>query len=196
MKRRIALLALIPFSALVVVSLLLLTRQNPAPASFTSPVRPAPQFDVATLDGGQVKLSDFKGRPVVVNLWATWCAPCKLEHPLLVKMAQEEKVEILGILYKDADTDKHCGTCAARELLEREGNPFARIGLDPLGDLGLDIGISGVPESFLIDANGVIVKTQRNYFTPETAEAFVAAYRAELAKSPAPIPAVTVPPGG
>jgi len=190
-KRRVAILALVPFSALVIVSLLLLTRQNPAPASFTSPVRPAPQFDVPGLDGGQVKLSDFKGRPVVVNLWATWCAPCKLEHPLLVKMAQEEKVEILGILYKDPK-----GMDAARELLVREGNPFAKIGLDPIGDLGLDIGISGVPESFLIDANGVIVKTQRNYFTPETAEAFVAAYRAELAKSPAPAPVVTSPPGG
>lgn len=191
MKRRVALLALVPFSALVIVSLLLLTRQDPAPASFTSPVRPAPQFDVPSLDGGQVKLEDFKGRPVVVNLWATWCAPCKLEHPLLVKMAQDEKVEILGILYKDPK-----GMDAARELLVREGNPFARIGLDPIGDLGLDIGISGVPESFLIDANGVIVKTQRNYFTPETAEAFVAAYRAELAKSPTPAPVVTAPPGG
>jgi cytochrome c biogenesis protein CcmG/thiol:disulfide interchange protein DsbE len=190
-KRRVALLALVPFSALVIVSLLLLTRQDPAPASFTSPVRPAPQFDVPSLDGGQVKLEDFKGRPVVVNLWATWCAPCKLEHPLLVKMAQDEKVEILGILYKDPK-----GMDAARELLVREGNPFARIGLDPIGDLGLDIGISGVPESFLIDANGVIVKTQRNYFTPETAEAFVAAYRAELAKSPTPAPVVTAPPGG
>jgi cytochrome c biogenesis protein CcmG/thiol:disulfide interchange protein DsbE len=190
-KRRVAILALIPFSALVIVSLLLLTRQNPAPASFTSPVRPAPQFDVPSLDGGQVKLSDFKGRPVVVNLWATWCAPCKLEHPLLVKMAQEENVEILGILYKDPK-----GMDAARELLVREGNPFAKIGLDPIGDLGLDIGISGVPESFLIDANGVIVKTQRNYFTPETAEAFVAAYRAELAKPPAPAPVITPPPGG
>jgi cytochrome c biogenesis protein CcmG/thiol:disulfide interchange protein DsbE len=190
-KRRVALLALVPFSALLVVSLWLLTRPNPTPASFTSPVRPAPQFDVPSLDGGQVKLEDFKGRPVVVNLWATWCAPCKLEHPLLVKMAQEEKVEILGILYKDPN-----GIDAARELLVREGNPFARIGLDPIGDLGLEIGISGVPESFLIDANGVIVKTQRNYFTPEAAEAFVAAYRAELAKSPAPAPEIASPPGG
>jgi cytochrome c biogenesis protein CcmG/thiol:disulfide interchange protein DsbE len=190
-KRRIALVALIPFSALLLVSLLLLTRPNPTPASFTSPVRPAPQFDIASLDGGQVKLSDFKGRPIVVNLWATWCAPCKLEHPLLVKMAQEEKVEILGILYKDPN-----GKDAARELLTREGNPFAQIGLDPLGDLGLDIGISGVPESFLIDANGVVVKTQRNYFTPETAQDFVTAYRIELEKSPGPAPVVTAPAGG
>jgi cytochrome c biogenesis protein CcmG/thiol:disulfide interchange protein DsbE len=185
-KRSIALLALIPFSLLLVVSLWLLTRPNPEPASFTSPTRPAPNFDVATLDGGQVRLADFKGRPVVVNIWATWCAPCKLEHPVLVDMAGKG-VEIVGILYKDPN-----GEDAARELLKREGNPFAHIGLDPLGDLGIAIGNTGVPESFLIDANGMIVKTHRSYFDDRSAAEFMAAYQAELAKSDqtlTPVPA-------
>jgi len=185
-KRGIALLALIPFSLLLVVSLWLLTRPNPEPASFTSPTRPAPNFDVATLDGEQVRLADFKGRPVLVNIWATWCAPCKLEHPVLVDMAGKG-VEIVGILYKDPN-----GEDAARELLVREGNPFARVGLDPSGDLGIAIGIGGVPESFLIDANGMIVKTHRSYFDDRSAADFMAAYQAELAKAgltPAPAPA-------
>ncbi len=191
MKRGVALLALIPFSLLLVVSLWLLTRPDPEPASFTSPIRPAPSFDVAGLDGGQVKLADFKGRPVLVNIWATWCAPCKLEHPVLVDMAGKG-VEIVGILYKDPT-----GEDAARELLKREGNPFAHVGLDPSGDLGIAIGIGGVPESFLIDAGGMIVKTHRSYFDDTSAAAFIAAYRAELAKSgQAPKPAPASPPGG
>ena len=93
-------------------------------------------------------------------------------------------VEIVGMLYKDPK-----GIEAARELLARDGNPFRHIGLDPLGDLGIDIGISGVPESFLIDASGQIVKTKRNYFTEADVTDFVAAYRAEVAKSPAATPA-------
>ncbi len=129
------------------------------------------------MDGGQVRLADFKGRPILVNFWATWCAPCKLEHPLLVEMAGQG-VEIVGMLYKDPK-----GIEAAHELLARDGNPCKHIGLDPLGDLGIDIGISGVPESFLIDANGQIVKTKRNYFVESDVADYVAAYRAEQAKA-------------
>ncbi len=190
MKRWWAIIPLVLFAVLVVVAFLQLTGKNPAPATFASPARPSPAFDVEGLDGGRVTLADFKGRPVVLNMWATWCAPCKLEHPLLVKMAGEG-VEIVGMLYKDPN-----GKEAARQLLVRDGNPFAHIGLDPQGDLGIEIGISGVPESFLIDANGMIVKTKRNYFTPEDAEEFVAAYRVEVAKSGAtPRPALA-PTGG
>jgi cytochrome c biogenesis protein CcmG/thiol:disulfide interchange protein DsbE len=179
-KRWWTILPLAAFVALVVVGFQRLTGGDPAPASFASPTRPAPDFDVPGLDGGQVKLADFKGRPVIVNFWATWCAPCKLEHPLLVRMASEG-VEIVGVLYKDPK-----GIAAAHELLARDGNPFAHIGLDPLGDLGIEIGISGVPESFLIDANGQIVKTKRNYFTETDVADFVAAYRAEVARAGGP----------
>ena len=180
MKRWWAILPLAAFIGLVAVGYMQLTGGHPAPASFTSPSRPAPDFKVASLDGGEVKLADFRGRPVLVNFWATWCGPCKLEHPLLVEM-HKQGVEIVGMLYKDPK-----GQDAARELLAAEGNPFAHIGLDPLGDLGIDIGISGVPESFLIDANGQIVKTKRNYFTEPDVTDFVAAYRAEQAKAGQP----------
>lgn len=183
MKRGVAILALVPFSALLVVSLWLLTRPDPTPASFTSPIRPAPAFDVPGLDGQPVRLADFRGRPVVVNVWATWCGPCKLEHPLLVDMANKG-VEIVGILYDDPN-----GEDAARQLLQRDGNPFVRVALDPAGDLGLAIGISGVPESFLVDADGMIVKTKRNYFDQKSANEFTAAYEAEKAKSASAAPA-------
>jgi cytochrome c biogenesis protein CcmG, thiol:disulfide interchange protein DsbE len=172
--------AYLPLGALLVIFIVafsLLAAPKPAPASFISPLRPAPQFDVPGLDAAQVKLSDYKGRPVLVNFWATWCGPCKLEHPLLVEM-QKQGVEIVGVLYKDPT-----GLDAARELLATEGNPFAVVGLDPTGDLGIDMGLSGVPESFLIDANGQIIKQKRNYFVEQDVVDFIAAYRAEQAKS-------------
>lgn len=177
MKRWWAILPLAAFVLLVVIGFQRLTGSDPAPASFASPTRPAPQFDVPGLEGGQVKLSDFAGRPVLVNFWATWCAPCKLEHPLLVEMSKQG-VEIVGILYKDP-----MGLDGARQILVQDGDPFAKVGLDPTGDLGIDMGLSGVPESFLIDAKGTIIKTKRNYFVEQDVTDFVAAYRAEQAKA-------------
>lgn len=176
MKRWWAILPLAAFALLVVIGFQRLSGNDPAPSSFASPVRPAPQFDVPGLDTAQVKLSDFKGRPVLVNFWGSYCAPCKLEHPLLVEM-QKQGVEIVGMLYKDPNPDE------ARAILARDGNPFTHIGVDSSGDLGIDMGISGVPESFLIDANGQIIKSQRSYFVESDVADFVAAYRAEQAKA-------------
>ena len=106
MKRWWAILPLAIFIGLVVVGFQRLTGGDPAPTTFASPVRPAPQFDVPGLDGGQVKLSDFKGRPVLVNFWATWCPPCKEEMPefsrLNIKYASNS-VQFVGISIDSVD---------------------------------------------------------------------------------------------
>jgi cytochrome c biogenesis protein CcmG, thiol:disulfide interchange protein DsbE len=186
MKRWAAIVALVPFSALLLVSIWLLTRPDPGPASFASPMRPVPETQMDLLDGGKLSLADLKGRPYLVNIWASWCAPCRIEHPRLVDMANQG-VEIIGVLYGDPDT------AAARKILQDEGNPFRQIVIDPTRDFGLEVGISGVPESFLVDASGTIVKTLRGPIADEpTEQRFIDAWKAEVAKAagaPAPIPA-------
>lgn len=182
MKRWLAIIPLTLFAGLVVVAWQQLSKSDPAPASFTSPERPVPAGNYQTLDGASASFTALKGKPYIVNFWATWCTPCKAEHPFLLQMAGEG-VDIVGVLHKDKNEP-------ARELLTREGNPFSSILLDPVGDLSLAVGISGVPESFLVDAQGQIVKTIRGPIAdPGMAKSFVDAYRAEMAKASAPPPA-------
>ena len=104
MKRWWAILPLAAFALLVVIGFQRLSGNDPAPSSFASPLRPSPEFDVPGLDNPQVKLSDFKGRPILVNFWATWCGPCKLEHPLLVETGAEIVAAVERGLARDPRT--------------------------------------------------------------------------------------------
>lgn len=132
---------------------------------YTGMGRDDPNALPSTREGGPVPaltVSDFEGNPafttedladgdlVLVNFWASWCAPCRAEHPQLVQMA-EEGIEIFGINYKD-EPDK------ARRFLEELGDPYVRVATDETGRTGLDWGLYGVPETFVIDGNGTVVK--------------------------------------
>jgi cytochrome c biogenesis protein CcmG/thiol:disulfide interchange protein DsbE len=123
------------------------------PHDLPSPLigKPFPAFSLPTLDGGApLTEAALKGRVTLVNVWATWCPTCKAEHAELVRIRDAENLAILGINYKD-DPD------AAREWLARYGNPYVANIVDADGRLGIDLGVYGAPESFLVDASGVIV---------------------------------------
>lgn len=109
-----------------------------------------PGFTLPGLGGdgfGSLDLS-AGGPPVVVNFWASWCPPCVEEHPVLMDLKQQG-VRVWGIAYKDS-ADK------SKKFLDRHGNPFARIARDDPGRVAIDWGVTGVPESFIVDGNGVV----------------------------------------
>ena len=112
--------------------------------------KPAPAVALPDLRdaGSTVSAIDFKGRPFLVNVFASWCAPCRAEAPALALLSEE--IEIFGIAYKDKPED-------TRGFLGTYGDPFVGIGIDRDGDAGMRWGVYGVPETFLVDVSGTII---------------------------------------
>ena len=111
--------------------------------------KPFPAFSLPAVEGDKVLTeADLKGKPALVNVWATWCISCRVEHPVLNKLA-EKGVVIYGINYKDDNA-------AAQKWLAEFHNPYQLDIRDEQGSLGLDLGVYGAPETFLIDAKGII----------------------------------------
>ncbi len=111
----------------------------------------APAFALPQLDDAkrQVTAADLRGRVWVLNVWASWCGPCRDEHALLVQLARDQGVALVGLNYKD--DPRH-----ASEWLLRLGNPYLATAVDRDGRVGIDYGVYGVPESFVIDRQGVV----------------------------------------
>ncbi|HRK19495.1 MAG TPA: DsbE family thiol:disulfide interchange protein [Hyphomicrobiaceae bacterium] len=103
------------------------------------------------------------GKPVVVNFWASWCAPCVAEHPLLVALKEKYGATILGVNYKDQAAN-------ARRFLGRYGNPYTAVGADLTGRNAIEWGVYGMPETFVLDGAGRIVYKHVGQITPETLE--------------------------
>ena len=134
---------------------------KPAPAFELPPLagrRPAPHAEAGGLSSADLG----KGRPVVVNVWASWCIPCIAEHPLVDRLAEEGAV-VHGINYRDRPED-------AAAWLERLGDPYTRIGADAEGRASLEWGVYGVPETFVIDSDGVVRFKHAGAITPEIVE--------------------------
>ncbi len=112
--------------------------------------KPAPQFSLPPIDGDGPGLSnaDLAGKVSLVNVWASWCPPCRVEHPILMRLAAEG-VPVFGINYKDKPAE-------ARAFLAQLGNPFRAIGADQSGRAVLDWGVYGYPETFIVDKTGRI----------------------------------------
>ena len=127
--------------------------------------KPAPQFRLEQLHDPQRVFTpaDMKGKVWMLNVWASWCASCRIEHPLLVDMARNKVVAIVGLNYKDKRDD-------AKAWLGKFCDPYVLSAWDIDGRVGIDYGVYGAPETFLIDKEGVIRYKQIGPITPEALE--------------------------
>lgn len=155
-------LAIVPIAALVVLAVFLAVQMNRMSSSGQgAEYRPdalvgqeLPLTVLPILDGDRVsdQMLDLKtaavGKPMVLNLFASWCAPCRLEHEQLMAL-KAQGIKVVGIAYKDEPVK-------TRAFLDELGDPFDLVLVDQQGRAGLDLGVSGVPETFVVDAYGVI----------------------------------------
>jgi cytochrome c biogenesis protein CcmG/thiol:disulfide interchange protein DsbE len=150
------------FAALVAFFAVGLTRDpHVIPSPFIG--KPAPAFTLAQLHDEKAPFTpeDMKGKVWLLNVWASWCVSCRVEHPLLVELARGKVVPIVGLNYKDKRDD-------GLQWLAKFGNPYVLSAFDSEGLVGIDYGVYGVPETFVIDKQGVIRYKQ---IGPVTADA-------------------------
>jgi cytochrome c biogenesis protein CcmG/thiol:disulfide interchange protein DsbE len=162
MRRLIYFAPLVAFALVAIWFAIGLTR-DPSVIPSALIDHPMPDFDLpAVKDAGVPGLSDetIRGKVALVNVFASWCAPCKVEHPILMRLAREKRIAIYGINYKDWWED-------ARGWLGQLGNPYSAIGYDESGRVALDWGVYGVPETFLIDKQGRIRFKHVGQLTPD-----------------------------
>lgn len=159
---RFALPALVLLGLLVLLGIGLKLDPRVVPSPLVG--KPAPEFSLPRLDAPDALLrpADLGGRPVLVNFFASWCAGCQVEHPLLMELSRQG-VEIVGIDYKDEPAD-------ARRWLARHGDPYRVVAVDRAGQAGLDWGVYGVPETYVLGADGRILFKQIGPMTPQAWE--------------------------
>ncbi len=145
-----------PVMALTMVAIvfvLLWQGMHTDPRIVKSPLinKPVPKFSLPSVLPPKIQITNqvFHGQPTILNVFATSCVSCKTEHPVLMQMAQHDHVKVIGLDYKDKKN-------AANHWLKNSGNPYAIIIYDYAGDLAFNLGVYGTPETFLIDANGII----------------------------------------
>lgn len=141
------------FAALAVLFYVGMQREDPDQLPSALAGKPAPGVDLVQLGDLPVFTDDTlrDGRVKLVNFWASWCAPCRVEHPNLVEISQGRGIPIYGVNYKDKAP-------AALAFLDELGNPYAATGADARGRMGIEWGLYGVPETFVIDGEGHIVE--------------------------------------
>ena len=134
------------------------------PREVPSPLigKPAPAFQLPQLHepGTTFAPADMKGRVWMLNVWASWCVSCRQEHPVLMDLAKRGVIPIYGLDYKDQPDE-------AKRWLEQYGNPYKLSAVDAKGQVGIDYGVYGVPETYVIDKRGVIRYKQIGPVTPE-----------------------------
>ena len=155
---------LLPLAVFIVLVAFLWIGLSLKPREVPSPLidKPAPAFTLSRLDNPQQSVTpqDLRGQVWLLNVWASWCVACLDEHPVLVEFSKSGALPIYGLNYKDSPD-------AARAWLNKHGNPYSVSIVDADGRVGIDYGVYGVPETFLIDKDGVIRFKQIGPVTPE-----------------------------
>ena len=139
----------------------LLAGRDPASIGSVLVGRPAPRLDVKPLREGDAPLTDAllrTGKPVIVNFFASWCVPCLAEHPLFTRLAEREGAVVIGVAWKNKPPE-------ALAWLKKLGDPYKFVGADLEGRTGLDWGLSGVPETYLVDGQGIVRRHFRGPIT-------------------------------
>ena len=155
-RRRLVAAAWLVAGVVAVIALLTVNVAKP-PGPIDTPIvgRPAPAFDLQTLDGNRLSLEQLRGSAVVLNFWASWCIPCREEAPLLTAANATygpHGVRIVGVVYQDSADN-------ARDFMRRYGQTYPGL-LDPDGRTAIDYAVFGIPETFFIDASGVVRSRQ------------------------------------
>ncbi|MFC4729926.1 DsbE family thiol:disulfide interchange protein [Coralloluteibacterium thermophilus] len=152
MIRRLLPLAIFLGLCVLLLAGVLLSR-DPQRDVIPSPLigRPAPEFDLPDLHDPErrIRSSDLRGTPYVVNVWGSWCPECRIEHPAIARLAETGRIRVVGYNYKDERAD-------ALRWLQQFGDPYALVPADEEGRAALDWGIYGAPETFFIDAEGIV----------------------------------------
>ena len=147
---------LLPLGAFVLLAIVLGIgiQRAPEKGTIASPLigRPAPDFALTTLTDSRrtVRSADLKGRPYLLNVWGTWCAGCRTEHEMLLEAQRTGLAPLIGLNWKDEDS-------RALEWLARLGNPYETVLVDRDGRTAIDWGVYGAPETFLVDASGIVI---------------------------------------
>jgi cytochrome c biogenesis protein CcmG/thiol:disulfide interchange protein DsbE len=170
-RRGLLLAPALIFAAVVLMFAFALQKGDPSKLPSALIGKPAPALDLPPLDGlalaggqpavGLTRQALTAGKVSVVNFWASWCGPCVEEHPLLVKLSGNPDIHLYGINYKDAAVN-------ARRFLGRYGNPFSTVGVDANGRAAIDWGVYGMPETFVVDGQGVITYKHVGPLTPKS----------------------------
>lgn len=111
--------------------------------------KPMPSFELISVDGKQVSNADLPPQIFLLNVWGSYCLPCLIEHPTLMRLTEAGDIPVVGVNYRDQQD-------LAIDWLEENGNPFSFSILDESGRFGIDLGVYGAPETYLVDENGVI----------------------------------------
>jgi cytochrome c biogenesis protein CcmG/thiol:disulfide interchange protein DsbE len=169
--RLIVLIPLVAFLGLAAIFILRLGAGDPSRIPSALIGRPAPQVSLPGLPGLErdgvavpgLEPARFKGEVTLINVWASWCVPCRDEAPLLVGLAADKRIRVVGITYKDEAEN-------ARRFLGRYGNPFVANGVDGNGRAAIEWGVYGVPETFVVDRQGRITYKLIGPITPDNLE--------------------------